>query len=561
MQVTDLMPTPPQVCHPDSDLGTVARMMPDRPPEQVSALRAEALNAPAEDGLMTAARHRGTVKAGQLDASFNAAPELLDAIVDVLDVRTAFPRLSGIVQKVLPHDALTTASFAADGQLIGAAATGGFPDLVSHGFSAPLPDDLIVGDLMAEALPVTRGVNPTETLVALGYRSVLSVSTRARDQVLTIGFWAKQPHAYDRHDLPLARWIAGHLAVAVSHEQLASAGRLAAENRPHAEGLQARVQMFSDELASKEHDGIIGQSPAWQDVLRKAMQVAATETTVLLTGESGTGKEVVARFIYRASARKRGRFVALNCAALPEQLLESELFGYERGAFTSAQQAKPGQIELAAGGVLFLDEVSEMSLSAQAKFLRVLQEREFKRLGGTRSLQSNVRVIAATNRNLRNAVEAGIFREDLYYRLHVFDIEIQPLRERRLDILPLSKAFLQEIGRSMGRPPARLTPEACKVLLQHAWPGNVRQLRNVLERAAILCEDGLIDGHHLALDAASKPIANAATDLNSVEREVMARVLRECRWQKSKAARRLGLSRTQLYSRIRKYGLEPPVQS
>ena len=218
---------------------------------------------------------------------------------------------------------------------------------------------------------------------------------------------------------------------------------------------------------------------------------------MLVTGESGTGKEVVARFIHAASSRRGRPFVALNCAALPEQLLESELFGYERGAFTGAQQAKPGQVELASGGVLFLDEVSEMSLSAQAKFLRVLQEREFQRLGGTRLLKANIRVIAATNRDLRKAVERGDFREDLFYRLGVFDIQIPPLRDRVADIVPLSETFLQEIGRSFGRPPAGLTREARQALLQYEWPGNVRELRNVLERASILCEGGLIDTDHL----------------------------------------------------------------
>ena len=175
----------------------------------------------------------------------------------------------------------------------------------------------------------------------------------------------------------------------------------------------------------------VGASDAWKDVMKRAALVAPTDATVLLTGESGTGKEVIARFVHRASMRRRGPFVAINCAALPEPLLESELFGYERGAFTGAQQAKPGQIELAAGGVLFLDEVSEMSLSAQAKFLRVLQEREFQRLGGTRSIKANIRVIAATNRNLRHAVERGTFRDDLYYRLQVFDITLPPLREQK----------------------------------------------------------------------------------------------------------------------------------
>jgi len=209
-----------------------------------------------------------------------------------------------------------------------------------------------------------------------------------------------------------------------------------------------------------EHLRIVGESALWRDVLRKATLVADTEATVLITGESGTGKEVAARFIHRASGRSRGPFVALDCAALPEQLSESELFRYERGAFTGAQQAKPGHVELAARGVLFLDEVSEMGPAAQAKFLRVLQEREFQRLGGTRTLKADIRVVAATNRNLAEAVERGAFREDLFYRLNVVDIRIAPLRERADDILPLSAALLQEISQSFRRPPASLTMRA-----------------------------------------------------------------------------------------------------
>src|SRR6476620_4791534 len=231
--------------------------------------------------------------------------------------------------------------------------------------------------------------------------------------------------------------------------------------------------------AGRVSEHIVGESPAWRNVLKRATQVAATETTVCLHGESGTGKEVVARHVHSLSSRRRGPFVAVNCAALPEQLLESELFGYERGAFTGAQLAKPGQIELAAGGVLFLDEVGEMSSSAQAKFLRVLQEREFQRLGGTRPLRANVRVIAATNRELRRAMERGDFREDLYYRLQVFDIRLPALRERPEDVVPFSEAFLADIGRSFGRPPAGMTREARHALLAYRWPGNVRELRNV----------------------------------------------------------------------------------
>jgi transcriptional regulator with GAF, ATPase, and Fis domain len=213
----------------------------------------------------------------------------------------------------------------------------------------------------------------------------------------------------------------------------------------------------------------VGQSPAWRNILKKAIQVAATDTTTCLQGESGTGKEVVARFIHRASPRSGGPFVAINCAALPEPLLESELFGFELGAFTGAQQAKPGQIDLAAGGVLFLDEVSEMTPAAQAKFLRVPQEREFRRLGGRQAIRANVRVIAATNRDLHQAVAQGQFRLDLYYRLNVFDIRIPPLHERREDIVVLAESSLQERARSTGLVRVKMTAEAMQTLIRHEW--------------------------------------------------------------------------------------------
>jgi transcriptional regulator with PAS, ATPase and Fis domain len=301
---------------------------------------------------------------------------------------------------------------------------------------------------------------------------------------------------------------------------------------------------------------VIGQSPEWRQVLRRAAQVAVTDTTVFLQGESGTGKEVVARFIHRASPRKHGPFVAINCAALPEQLLESELFGYERGAFTGAQQAKAGHIELAATGVLFLDEVSEMSPMAQAKLLRVLQEREFRRLGGTRPVKANVRVIAASNRDLHRAVADGSFREDLFYRLQVFDIRMPPLRERRGDIPLLTDAFLEGFHRSTGCASAGLTPDARELLVGYEWPGNVRELHNALERAAILCEGGLITGEHLSLRSTSVAAPRRPASLSDVERRTIEQVLHESEGNKSKAARRLGITRTQLYGRLRKYGLE-----
>jgi len=323
-----------------------------------------------------------------------------------------------------------------------------------------------------------------------------------------------------------------------------------------AERREDGVRSLAEQLDFKAARGrVIGQSAPWQDVLKKATQVAATETTVLLQGDSGTGKEVVARFIHHASPRKNGPFVAINCAALPEQLLESELFGHERGAFTGALQPKPGQIEMASGGVLFLDEVGEMSPSAQAKLLRVLQEREFQRLGATRTLKANVRVVTATNRDLQKAVERGAFREDLYYRLQVFEIRIPPLRERKGDLPLFTDAFLKDIGRSLACPPAGLTEEAKAALLAHDWPGNVRELRNALERAAILCEGGLITSEHLALRSPRPVTSPSTTDLGTLERQMIERVLHETGWNKVVAAKRLGLTRTQLYGRLRKYDL------
>jgi len=330
-----------------------------------------------------------------------------------------------------------------------------------------------------------------------------------------------------------------------------------ADPRSRADRLDGRIR---DAMAITERQPgaspVIGQSLPWRQVLRQAAQVAATDTTVFLQGESGTGKEVVARFIHRASPRRNGPFVAINCAALPEQLLESELFGYERGAFTGANLSKAGHIEVASSGVLFLDEVSEMSLTAQAKLLRVLQEREFQRLGGTRVVKANVRVIAASNRDLQSAVTEGRFREDLFYRLRVFDIYIPPLRERRSDIPLLTDAFLQGFSRSTGCSSAGLTSDAQDLLLQYEWPGNIRELHNALERAAILCEGGAITAEHLSLRGPGVAAPRHRAHLPDVERRAIEQALHETAWNKSKAARRLGITRTQLYGRLRKYGLE-----
>ena len=481
-------------------------------------------------------------------AYFDGSLELLRELAVTSDVDAALPRLSAIVSKMLPHDALRMACFDQRGRPVVNASTADVPDMMTSD-----DEDVIIDDLRTRALGASAAPHATERLVGAGYRSVLGVSTLAPEPVVRVAFWSKRPLAFNRAHVPLARRIAYHLGLGASRGEVGNVAHQIDDDR--AQRVDAGVQRGVDQLATGTHLQVVGESVEWRGVLRKATQVASTDTTVLVTGESGTGKEVVARFIHAASARRSRPFVALNCAALPEQLLEAELFGYERGAFTGAHQAKPGQVELASGGVLFLDEVTEMSLSAQAKFLRVLQEREFQRLGGTRLVKANIRVIAATNRDLRKAVERGDFREDLFYRLGVFDIQIPPLRERPSDIVPLSETFLQEIGRSFGRPAAGLTREARQALLQYQWPGNVRELRNVLERAAILCEGALIDTEHLALQPAARSSRTDTTDLSALERTTIAKVLQDCRGNKTKAARRLGLSRTQLHLRVRKYGL------
>jgi transcriptional regulator with GAF, ATPase, and Fis domain len=398
-----------------------------------------------------------------------------------------------------------------------------------------------------------------------GVRATIRAPIRRNGVVVGgLGFSSRKADLYGEDDAEFAVRVADHVALALAHQELAEESRrtVAAEDR--AQRLEGRVQSLVRELETLSPHRALGGSRKWRDVLTQATKVAPTDTTVLMTGESGTGKEVVARFIHRGSPRKDGPFVALNCAALPEQLLESELFGHEKGAFTGALNARPGKIEQAAGGVLFLDEVGEMSPAVQAKFLRVLQEREYQRLGGARTLKADMRVLAATNRDLKAAIEKGGFREDLFYRLAVFDIALPPLRERPEDVLLLVDAFLEEIGRQVGRPAAGVSEEARQKLVSYAWPGNVRELRNAIERAVILCEGGLIASEHLPIGIASTPAVErtsapgpvpAAVTLDTAEREMIVSALARAGQNKSKAARLLGLTRAQLRSRLEKHGL------
>jgi transcriptional regulator with PAS, ATPase and Fis domain len=482
---------------------------------------------------------------------------LLRTIAEALEIRAVFPRVSEIVKPLLGHDALEVVLRDRNGDVtLEARSTEYLPG--SRGCALKRDEAFHIVSDLRKPRPRLVGCDTDvdDGLIAAGYRSVLNVRSEARDQVMRLGFFSKHPGAYDPDDVSAAQHIAHYVAVAVAHEQLATAKRERAEGRGRTELLDERMRTLVDSGgAVSGRSRVIGRSDEWQRVLAKALRVAPTDTTVFLLGESGTGKEVVARFIHQASRRKDGPFVAINCAALPEHLLESELFGYERGAFTGAQQAKAGQIELAARGVLFLDEVSEMSLSAQAKILRFVQEREFQRLGGARTQKANVRLIAASNRDLRQAVEQGTFREDLFYRLQVFDIPLPPLRQRITDVPLLAEQFLAELSQAMGRPPARLADEARDALLAYSWPGNVRELRNVLERAAILSDEGVITRRDLSLQRQA-PSVGVPNDLAVMECQTIQKVLRQTQWNKSKAAKELGLTRMQLYVRLRKYGLE-----
>jgi two-component system response regulator FlrC len=301
---------------------------------------------------------------------------------------------------------------------------------------------------------------------------------------------------------------------------------------------------------------IIAGEPRMQAALDLARSVAPTDATVLVIGETGTGKELIARAIHHWSPRAEQAFVAVNCAALAETLLESELFGHERGAFTGAVAQRRGRFELAHGGTLLLDEVGETSPGLQAKLLRVLQEGTLERVGGTKTVTVDVRVVAATNRDLARMVAERSFREDLYYRLNVFPIALPPLRDRRADILPLAEHVLHQASRRFGKRVAGFSDEARALLLAYGWPGNIRELQNVVERAAILCQGEQILPAYLNLTPASPaPAAAGPRTLRGLEREAILAALAACKGNRRGAAERLGIGLRTLYTRLREYGI------
>ena len=404
------------------------------------------------------------------------------------------------------------------------------------------PFDLVLMDVRMvrvsgpEALKAIKAYNPALPVIVMTAYS--SVETAV--ETLKSG-------AYDYLTKPLDFDELKH-----AMERVMDHTRLREENRRLRERLGERFDRRS----------IIGRSSAMLRVLETVSQVAPSEATVLVSGESGTGKEMIAGAIHYNSPRKDGPFVKLNCAAVTETLLESELFGHEKGAFTGAHRRKEGRFRQAHGGSLFLDEISEMSLAMQVKLLRVIQERELTRVGGEEVIHVDVRILAATNKDLLEEIQAGRFREDLYYRLNVVEIRMPPLRERREDIPLLARHFLDRFNRANDKDIRGFTPRAMDLLLRHDWPGNVRELMNAVERAVVLSRAELIDSGDLSpASGRGEPLEGEPEEgeggkgfsLEEVERAAILRTLEETGGNKSEAARRLGITRKTLHKKLEKY--------
>jgi Nif-specific regulatory protein len=410
--------------------------------------------------------------------------------------------------------------------------------------------------LMANDVLNGQQFNPSESLVASQIRSLLCVPLIVFGSKLGIIYadTTRPDTVLDEHHLHLLTAIASIVAVALEHVR-------------YVEWLEGENQRLQEEI-NIQHD-MVGDSARMHDVYEFVSKVAVADSNVLIRGESGTGKELVARAIHRNSRRASRPFVAINCAALNEMLLESELFGHERGAFTGAIAQKKGKIEIADGGTLFLDEVGELALPLQAKLLRALQEREFDRVGGTRPIRVDIRLISASNRNLDEAVKSNLFRQDLFFRLNVVDVTLPPLRERREDIPLLATYFVQKYALEANRTVHGITPEAYALLNSYDWPGNVRELQNALERAVVLgssehirpedLPEALVESHELinAADAAGLRYHDA---VNAVKRDLIIRAIEQADGNFTEAAKLLDLHPNYLHRLVRNMDLRKDLR-
>jgi transcriptional regulator with GAF, ATPase, and Fis domain len=493
-----------------------------------------------------------------------------------LDLAQVLPRLAEAVRPVLDFDVMGAGLIEPHGhtlQLLAAVDDDRPVDLEPVALDdlsfAPRVERGEIVAIRDATVELDPGRGGDRRILDRGGRSALVAPLVFGEQVGgAVYFGKRRPRWYDDADVEIARALAAEIVLAIQHQRLAEEQRRLAVMEARARKLEQSVESLRGALAERYgFDRIVGGAPAFRALLEQARKVAATETTVLLTGESGTGKEVLARAIHHESPRADGPFVAVNCAALPETLIESELFGHERGAFTGADKLKRGRFELAAGGTLFLDEIGDLAPAVQAKLLRVLQEREYERVGGTVTLRADVRLVTATNRDLEVAVADGRFRDDLFYRLAVFRLRLPALRERGDDVLTLAAHFVRELGARMGRGEPGLSLDARQALLAHQWPGNIRELQNAVERALIVSEGGLLTAAHLGIAPRPEPPVAAATpapadepardgSLAELEKRSILAALKRAKGNKSRAADALGITRTQLYTRLKRFGLD-----
>jgi formate hydrogenlyase transcriptional activator len=477
-----------------------------------------------------------------------------------------------ILRQFLGFDRSTFGEFQEDGSLVVLSSTavegveptpqGPLPSQLSWFLAKLRAGEIFIVQSPTHDLP-PEAVAEAEYIQRTGLHSHLSIPLRIGGRIIgAIAFAAfKQTRAWP-DDLIARLKLVGEVfahAIARKREQEKLAAAMA-EIKALKNRLERENTYLQHAAQIRPLHGLTSHSPCFLSVIEEIAQVAQTSSTVLLLGETGSGKEVLAQAIHDASARKDRPMIKVNCAALPASLIESELFGREKGAFTGALARQPGRFEIADGSTIFLDEVGELPLELQPKLLRVLQEGEFERLGGTKTIRVDARVIAATNRPLAQAVKEGKFREDLFYRLDVFPIEVPPLRERREDIPLLSWTFVKEFSNSMGKPIEEIANESMSALQEYHWPGNIRELRNIIERAMILNHSPrlCIKLGHTTL----RPVALTATagSLNEAERAIILQAVEQCNWRirgSNGAAALLDIKPTTLESRIKKLGLAP----
>jgi formate hydrogenlyase transcriptional activator len=491
--------------------------------------------------------------------------DITNALVSKLERDELFSAISAQLSKLIRHDYAVLTLCNQTGGLDVYALDCAHPQLIDL-LKGPLdPAGMPSAEVLATGKPVVardtdmdRYPSPNfRRFVALGTRSACVIPLIVRDRTIGIlDLGRMTDDVWTPEDVEFLVQVAGQIAMTVENSL---AFRELAEMK---ERLATEKLYLEDEIRLDQNIGnMVGEGPAFQGILKSIQTVAPTDATVLITGETGTGKELVARAIHELSGRSKGSFVKVNCAAIPASLLESELFGHEKGSFTGAVAQKIGRFELAHGGTLFLDEIGEMPLELQPKLLRAIQDQEFERVGGNRTIRTDARLVAATNRNLKAMVEDNKFRADLYYRLHVFPLDVPPLRHRREDIPLLTRYFVQKHAQRMGRDIDTIPTFVMDALMNYEWPGNIRELQNVLERSVILTNGNVLQVAMPELMGKAGAITlheRSSAESPNAERARILRALEEAGGQiggPDGAAARLGLKRTTLQSRMRKYNI------